>query len=99
MARLSRRQFVGGAGTAGLGLLAGCGRLPWQAQRQPPERLPRIGFLSAGSWEANKATIEAFLQGLADHGYQEGQNITVEWRFAYGTYDRMPDLAVELVRL
>ena len=43
MTGLSRRQFVLGAGAAGLGLLAGCGRLPWQAQ--PPAKVPRIGLL------------------------------------------------------
>src|SRR5205823_5715835 len=41
--RLTRRAFVLGAGAGGLGLLAGCGRLPWQA---PPAKVPRIGFLS-----------------------------------------------------
>src|SRR5437764_55111 len=73
--RLSRRGFVVGA--AGLGVLAGCGRLPWQAQG--PARVPRIGavffYVSASAPEA-----EAFRQGLRDYGYVEGQNVVSEWQ-------------------
>jgi putative ABC transport system substrate-binding protein len=86
---------VVGAGAAGLGLLAGCGRLPWQA---PPPRVPRIGFLSGSSQELQLGA-EPFLQGLHDYGYVEGQNLTIEWRFADGVFDRMPGLAADLVRL
>jgi putative ABC transport system substrate-binding protein len=96
--RLSRRQIVLGAGISGAALLLGCGRLPWQGQEQPPERLARIGYLAASSRELTNGT-EAFLQGMADHGYVEGRNLTIEWRFADGMFGRMPDLAAELVRL
>jgi putative tryptophan/tyrosine transport system substrate-binding protein len=92
--RLSRRQFVGGA--AGLGLLAGCGRLPWQP---PPTKVPRIGFLSPRPLSVPPYRLVAFRQGLRELGYVDGQNIAVEARSAEGEYERLPALAAELVRL
>jgi putative ABC transport system substrate-binding protein len=93
MTRLSRRQFMLGA--AGTGLLAGCGRLPWQAQ--PPVRIPRVGFLMPGSPGSIDSDPEPFRQGLAALDYAEGQNLVVEWRLADGDFDRLPALAAELV--
>ena len=87
-ARASRRRFVQGAGVAGLGLLAGCGRLPGQVQA--PAKLPRIGYLGLGSSGPNPG-VEAFRQGLRDLGYIEGQNIVVEYRLADGRYSPTPD--------
>ncbi len=66
------------------------------AEAQKPAKVPRIGFLSGG---ARESAHEAFRQGLRELGYVEGQNIVVEYRFAQGEGDRLPDLAVELVRL
>jgi putative ABC transport system substrate-binding protein len=94
---VSRRQFVQGVSVAGLALLAGCGRLPWQAE-QPPTRLPRVGLLNGGTSTAPIGT-EAFLQSLRELGYVEGQNVAVEPRFAEGQEDRFAELAAELVRL
>jgi putative ABC transport system substrate-binding protein len=94
--RLTRRQFVAGAGSAGLGLLAGCGRLPWQAQ-QPLPKVARIGFL--GPVDAPNPTFVAFRQGLQELGYLEGENLVVEARWAEMRYERFPALAAELVRL
>lgn len=67
------------------------------AQAQRPKKMPRIGYLTlrASPDELN----EAFLQGLRDLGYIEGQNITIEYRWAAGKVDRLPALAEELVRL
>ena len=65
------------------------------AQAQQPKKIPRIGYLTA----AGSAPSPAFLQGLRDLGYVEGQNIAIEYRSADGKRDRVPDLAVELVRL
>jgi putative tryptophan/tyrosine transport system substrate-binding protein len=90
---LSRRTFVLGAG--GLGLLAGCGRLPWQAQAPP--KVYRIGFLS-GTVSASSAELEAFRQALRALGYVEGHNITFEYRFTERD-EQMPALAADLVRL
>jgi len=95
--RLSRRWVVQGAGAVGLGLLAGCGR--WPGQAQPTARVPRIGFLSASSPSANQSRLEAFRQGLRDLGYVEGESVVIEYRYAEGNLDRVSELAAELVRL
>src|SRR5262245_27668354 len=91
--QISRRRLVQGIGVTGLGLVAGCGRLPWQAQREPG--LHRIGYLTAVS--GSGPGPEAFQQGLRDYGYAEGDNNVIEWRFADEHYDRLPGLAMELV--
>jgi putative tryptophan/tyrosine transport system substrate-binding protein len=79
---LSRRRFVQDAGVAGLGLLAGCGRLSWPAPQ--PARVPRIGVLVGGARSARPQAIEVFQQAMRDHGYVEGQNIAFEIRDAGG---------------
>ena len=68
------------------------------ADAQQPKKLPRIGFLSATSPAALSVRIEAFRQGLRELGYVEGKNIVVEYRWAEGKIERLPDLAAELVR-
>jgi putative tryptophan/tyrosine transport system substrate-binding protein len=88
--RLSRRRFVVGA--AGLGLVAGCGRLPGQAQA--PARVPSVGILNA-----IPSSAEAFRQGLRDLGYVDGQNIALEYRTVGAREDLLPAAAAELVRL
>ena len=93
--RWSRRQFVPGAGVAGLGLLAGCGRLPGQAA---PARPPRVGVLG-GALPAPSAQFIAFRHKLVELGYTEGQDITIEHRTAAGRNEKLPELAAELVRL
>src|SRR5689334_16520306 len=99
MSGVSRRQFVGGAAVAGVGLLAGCGRLPFPDRpQQQPERLVRIGVLSVNSRERTIGT-EALVRGLANYGYVEGRNLIIEWRSADGTVERLPALADELVGL
>src|SRR5262249_14920435 len=90
--RLSRRAFALGA--AGLGLLAGCGRAPWQPA--PPAKVPRIGMLGGASEVEAQAT---FTHSLQDLGYVEGQNLLVERRFADEQGDRLPTLVAELVSL
>jgi ABC-type uncharacterized transport system substrate-binding protein len=76
-------------------LLAGC----VSAEAQQSKKVSRIGFLTAGSPFAIAAHIEAFRQGLRELGYVEGKNIVIEYRYAEGKIDRLPDLAAELVRL
>jgi len=68
-------------------------------EAQQAKKVPRIGYLGATSRSINPARSEAFRQGLRDLGYVEGKNIVIEWRFAEGKLDRLPALAVELVRL
>ncbi len=97
MDRRNCRQFLQGSlALAGLGLLSGCGQLPFPAQQ--PARLPRIGVLYLGS-PGPTPLVEAFQQGLHELGYVEGQNILIEWRYGEDRVDRFPDLAAELVRL
>ena len=69
------------------------------AEAQQPTKVPRIGYLAAGSSSASSARIEAFRQGLRELGYVEGKNIVIEYRYAEGKLDRLPALAAELVRL
>ena len=73
--------------------------LSFPAAAQQPKKVPRIGFLVAGSASSVSARIEAFRQGLLELGYIEGKNIVIEWRFAEGKSERVPALAAELVRL
>ena len=71
------------------------------AAAQPPEKVPRVGYLNPGSLSdpVSQRRLEAFRQGLRDLGYVEGQNIAIESRWAEGKYDRYPALAADLVRL
>jgi putative tryptophan/tyrosine transport system substrate-binding protein len=96
VSRLTRRQLVQDAGALGLGLLAGCGRLPWQAPAPP--KVPRIGWLSSAV-PGPMPFLESFQRGLRDLGYVEGQNLVIEYRYAEGQAERFPGLAAELVRL
>jgi len=73
--------------------------LPFSARAQQPTKIPRIGFLNATSPSTVAARLEAFRQGLRELGYVEGKNIVVEYRWAEGKIERLPDLATELVRL
>jgi putative tryptophan/tyrosine transport system substrate-binding protein len=88
----TRRAFLGTM--AGVLLAA-----PRMADAQPAGKVYRIGYLTAGSVTANPRVLEAFRQGLRDLGWVEGQNIVIEYRSAEGRFDRLPDVAAELVRL
>jgi len=73
---------------------------PLAADAQPLAKVPRIGFLAAFSPTPEVSHfIEAFRQGLRDLGYVEGRNIVIEYRWAHSSFERLPDLAAELVRL
>ena len=67
--------------------------------QQPQAKIPRIGFLGVSTPAAWAPRVDAFRAGLRDLGYVDGKNVVVEFRFAEGKYDRLPDLAAELVRL
>ncbi len=68
------------------------------ADAQQPAKVHRIGYISGGG--ARAAMLgEVFRQGLRDLGYVEGKNIVLEYRWAEGKFERLPDLAAELVRL
>ncbi len=76
-------------------LLLGAG-FPLQAQQ--PAKVHRIGYLSNVS-EIRRDVEQVFRQNLRDLGYIEGQNLVIEWRFAQGKLERLPDLAAALVSL
>jgi len=69
------------------------------AEAQQPARIPRIGILAAPSASFFSARVEAFRQRLRELGYVEGRNILLEYRYAEGKLERLPDLAAELLRL
>src|SRR5258708_22153902 len=87
MRRVRRRQFL----VAASAILAS----PFAAEAQRPDSGRRIGFL-VGS-DSTVPEIEGFRLGLREHGYVEGENLLVEWRFAEGRGDRLQGLAAELV--
>jgi putative tryptophan/tyrosine transport system substrate-binding protein len=64
-----------------------------------PTKIPRLGFLITGSTSSASTRVEAFRRGLRDLGYVEGKNIVIEYRYAAGKSDRLPELAAELLRL
>ena len=89
---MKRRTFL--ALAAGSFLAA-----PLAAGAQQSGKVYRIGYLDQESADRNRPYFEAFLQGLRDLGWIEGQNIGIEVRFAEGKTDQLPTLAAELVRL
>jgi putative tryptophan/tyrosine transport system substrate-binding protein len=85
----ARREFLIGLGAAALWPLAA---------RAQQKRVPVVGFLSSGSVAGpNALNVAAFQQGLSQTGYVEGQNVAIEYRWAEGSYDRLPALAADLV--
>src|SRR5215813_12808735 len=85
-----RRQFItliGGAAAA----------WPHAARAQQPA-MPVIGSLTGHSRISFAAYLSAFQRGLVDMGFVGGRNLAIEYRFAEGRYDRMPEMAADLVR-
>ena len=69
------------------------------AEAQQPKKVHRIGYLSSADAASDSARYEAIRLALRELGYIEGQNIAIEYRYAEGKRDRVPELAAELVRL
>ena len=89
---MDRRRFL-------LNSLASALAAPLAAGAQPAGKVYRIGFLGPGTPITFAPGIEALRLGLRDHGYVEGRNITIKYRWAENRYERLPELAAELVRL
>jgi putative ABC transport system substrate-binding protein len=70
---------------------------PLAARAQQAGR-PLIGYLGARSAQTDGPMLAAFREGLSEKGYVEGQNVTIDYRWAEGQYDRLPELAEDLVR-
>jgi putative ABC transport system substrate-binding protein len=87
---MRRREFIK--------VVAGSAVLAWPlaARAQPPPK-PVVGFLNTAAPQDYKRQLAAFLKGLSEAGYVEGQNVTIEYRWAEGTNDRLSALAADLI--
>jgi putative ABC transport system substrate-binding protein len=87
---MRRREFIA---------LLGSGLAGWPlAARAQQAAAPVIGYLSARSPDDTAHLVAAFRRGLGEQGFVEGQNVTIEYQWALGQYDRLPAMAAELVR-
>ena len=86
---IKRREFIAG--------LSGAAAWPLAARAQQAAT-PLVGFVSGGSPDASQGLSAAFRKGLAETGYVESQNVTVEYHWLEGQYDRLPALMADLVR-
>jgi putative tryptophan/tyrosine transport system substrate-binding protein len=73
------------------------GAMMWPLAPRAQQAMPVIGFLSSASPSPYRHLVAGFLQGLKEAGYVDGQNVLIEYRWAEGQYDRLPDLVADLV--
>jgi ABC-type uncharacterized transport system substrate-binding protein len=88
---IGRREFITLLGGA-------AGVWPIAARAQRPDKPWRLGLITGGSRSRVTEFIEAFLKGMSDRGYIEGQTFVTNWLFAEGNYDRFASFATDLVR-
>ena len=86
---MRRREFLG---------LFGGAAVAWPLMARAQQPMPVDGFIRDGSADANARNVAAFRKGLGETGYVEGQNVTVEYHWLEGQFDRVPALMADLVR-
>jgi ABC-type uncharacterized transport system substrate-binding protein len=85
---MRRREFLGALG----------GAVTWPVAARAQQAMPVIGFLNGASPTELSARVVAFRAGLAERDYVEGRNVAIEYRWGSGHYERLPDMALDLVR-
>ena len=88
---MERREFISLVGNVAVWPLA--------AHAQQGGKVWRIGFLSGASRSAVSGSYDALVQAIRELGYVEGKDFVIEWRSVEGRYERIPEIAAELVRL
>jgi ABC transporter substrate binding protein len=87
---MRRRDFI-------TGIAGSAAAWPLAARAQQPA-IPIVGYLYVGAPKASATHVEAFRKGLGETGYVDGRNVAIEFRFAQSEFDRLPELAADLVR-